>query len=63
MKGDGVAGEERQEDQLLGPCRRERRRAFGVKDGLCVGVQSITVGCAFDVRGAPPALGLGRPKI
>lgn len=37
--------------------------SFGVKDGLCVGVQSITVGCAFDVRGAPPALGLGRPKI
>ena len=44
MKGDGVAAEERQEDQLLGPCKRKRRRDFEVKDGLCVGVQSITVG-------------------
>ena len=63
MKGDGVAAEERHEDQLLGPCRRKRRRAFEVKDGLCVGVQSITVGCAFDVRGASPTLGLGCPEI
>ena len=63
MKGDGAAAQERQEDQVLGPCRRKRRRASVVKDGLCVGVESITVGCAFDVRGASPTLGLGCPEI
>ena len=46
-----------------GPCGKKRRRASEAKDGLCVGVKSITVGCTFDVRGASPALGLGCPEI
>lgn len=57
--GGGIAAEEKPEDQVLGACRRTRRRALGVKDGLCVGVQSITIDCAFAVRGASSTLGLG----
>lgn len=57
--GGGIAAEEMQEDQVLGACRRKRRRVLGVKDGLRVGVQSITVGCTSDMRGTSPMPGLG----
>lgn len=37
-----AAQERKKEDQVPGACRKKRGRALGVKNGLRVGVQSIT---------------------